>query len=147
MLSTGQGSTGDYGHRFTIYSDHKPLQHLFSENKTVPAMASARIQWWALTLGAYSYQITYKPGGSHSNADGLSRLPLQEHPSAIPLPGDANLLLDNLQSTPMTAALVKSWIDRELTLSRVRSMVIMGGIIHQKRSSVHTIDEAMNSVF
>ena len=32
------------GRRFTIYSDHKPLQHLFSESRPVPAMASARIQ-------------------------------------------------------------------------------------------------------
>ena len=32
------------GRHFTIYSDHKPLQHLFSENKAIPAMASARIQ-------------------------------------------------------------------------------------------------------
>ena len=32
------------GRHFTIYSDHKPLQHLFSEKKAIPAMASARIQ-------------------------------------------------------------------------------------------------------
>ena len=32
------------GRHFTIYSDHKPLQHLFSENKAILAMASARIQ-------------------------------------------------------------------------------------------------------
>ena len=45
------------GRHFTIYSDHKPLQHLFSENKAIPAMASARIQRWALVLSAYNYDI------------------------------------------------------------------------------------------
>ena len=42
-----------FGRRFMIYSDHKPPQHLFNETKPVPAMASARIQRWALTLGTY----------------------------------------------------------------------------------------------
>ena len=29
------------GRRFTIYSDHKPLQYLFSEDKAIPTMASS----------------------------------------------------------------------------------------------------------
>ena len=40
-----------FGRLFTIMSDHKPLQHIFSENKPIPALAAARIQHWALTLG------------------------------------------------------------------------------------------------
>lgn len=45
------------GRKFVIVSDHRPLQHLFSESKPVLAMASARIQRWALTLSAYDYTI------------------------------------------------------------------------------------------
>ena len=33
-----------YGHSFTIYSDHKPLQYLFNPSKAISAMASARVQ-------------------------------------------------------------------------------------------------------
>jgi len=33
-----------YGHSFTIYSDHKPLQYLFNPSKAISATASARIQ-------------------------------------------------------------------------------------------------------
>ena len=33
-----------YGHPFTIYSDHKPLQHLFNPSKAISAMASAQVQ-------------------------------------------------------------------------------------------------------
>ena len=51
-----------FGRKFTIYSDHKPLQHLFSESRPVPVLASARIQRWAQTLGAYDYVMKYKPG-------------------------------------------------------------------------------------
>ena len=32
-----------YGWQFTIVSDHRPLQHLFSETKSVLIMASVRI--------------------------------------------------------------------------------------------------------
>ena len=51
-----------YGRPFVIHSDHKPLIYIFDEKKSVPLMASARTQKWALTLGAYSYQIRYKAG-------------------------------------------------------------------------------------
>ena len=110
---------------FTILSDHKPLQHLFSETRPVPAMASARIQRWALTLSAYSYTITYKSGGDHINADVLSRLPLPETPSDVPLPGETVLLLDTLHG-PVTAIQIKHWTDRDPLLSSVRNWVLQG---------------------
>ena len=51
-----------YGRRFTLISDHKPLQHIMGEKKGVPQMASARLQRWSLLLGAYNYTIQFKPG-------------------------------------------------------------------------------------
>ena len=39
-----------YGRRFLLYSDHKPLIHIFGESKSVPVMASACLQRWDLTL-------------------------------------------------------------------------------------------------
>ena len=61
-----------FGRQFTIRSDHKPLQHIFGESHPIPQMASARLQRWALTLGAYDYKISYRPGKDHANADMLS---------------------------------------------------------------------------
>ena len=60
------------GRKFTFYSDHEPLIHNFSESKSVPVMASARLQRWALTLGTYSYVIKYKSGKQQGNTDALS---------------------------------------------------------------------------
>ena len=37
-----------FGRSFTIKSDHRPLQYLFSETRGIPTLASARIQLWAL---------------------------------------------------------------------------------------------------
>ena len=33
-----------FGRKFTIQSDHRPLQHIFGETRPVPHMASARLQ-------------------------------------------------------------------------------------------------------
>ena len=39
-----------YGRPFVIESDHQPLSYRFHGKKGIPAMASSRIQRWALTL-------------------------------------------------------------------------------------------------
>ena len=115
-----------FGRQFTICSDHKPLQHIFAETRPIPSLASARLQRWALTLGAYSYQIQYKPGKDNSNADVLSRLPLPESPSSVPLPGETVFLLDTLQTSPVDATQIRTWTNSDPLLARVRDMVLKG---------------------
>ena len=115
-----------YGRHFAIQSDHKPLEHLFSASRSVPTMASARIQRWALTLSAYSYSIKYKPGEDHANADVFSRLPLPETPTHIPLPGETIWLLDTLQKTPLTASQIRQLTTQDPLLSRVHKMLLQG---------------------
>lgn len=114
-----------YGRRFTIVTDHKPLLGLFSEMRAVPQMASPRIQRWAVTLGAYDYVVIYKPGKAHSNADALSRLPVQgeeEQEQEV----ERVLLLDQLDTPLVTAKQVKAWTDRDPVLSRVREYILRG---------------------
>jgi len=74
------------GWKLTIYSDHKPLENLFGRSRLVHTLASARIQQWALTLGAYDYDINYKPGKDQASTDFLSRLSLSEAPNIAPIP-------------------------------------------------------------
>ena len=83
-----------FGHHFTILSDHKALQFLFSESKGTPTMASARIQRWAVSLGTYDYSISYKPGEQHANTDLLSRLPFPDLPTKVATPGETILLME-----------------------------------------------------
>ena len=115
-----------YGRQFAIVSDHKPLQYLLSEHRAVPSMASARLQRWALLLGAYQYTISYRPGERLANVDGLSRLPLPEAPSKATPPAEVIALLQTLQSSPITAEHIKSWTDKDPILSRVRNFVCKG---------------------
>ena len=115
-----------YGRRFVIYSDHKPLKHLFSKDRPVPQLASACIQRWAHLLSAYDYSIAYRPGSDHANADLLSRLPLPEAPAQVPVLGDTILLMDTLEGTPVTASHIRTWTSHDQVLSTVLQKVQKG---------------------
>ncbi|KAF2888333.1 hypothetical protein ILUMI_17840 [Ignelater luminosus] len=65
-----------FARKFVLITDHQPLQFIFARNKGIPVSAAARITRWAITLSGYNYDIEYKKGKLVSNADGLSRLPM-----------------------------------------------------------------------
>ena len=117
------------GRQFTICSDHKPLQHIFSETKPIPTLASARIQRWALTLSPYNYRICYKPGSENSNADVLSRLPLPglpDIPSSVPIPGETVFLMDILQSSPIDISQICNATSKDPVVSKVQTLILQG---------------------
>ncbi|CAK1598289.1 unnamed protein product [Parnassius mnemosyne] len=64
-----------YGRRFTLRTDHKPLVSIFGPKHGIPLMAASRLQRWAITVSAYSYDIEYV-SSKQNCADGLSRLPV-----------------------------------------------------------------------
>lgn len=66
-----------FGRKFRIVTDHKPLLGLLHPNKRIPEVISPRMFRWSLKLGTYDYDLEFRPGKLHSNADGLSRLPLK----------------------------------------------------------------------
>ena len=108
-----------YGHRFTIKTDHKPLEGLLRENKGISSQASSRVQRWALTLVAYEYKIQYKAGTANGNADALSRLPLPEMPVTTPIPGDTIMLMEHLEGTPLHSSNIRDWTRRDPVLEKV----------------------------
>lgn len=59
-----------YGIDFTIWTDHKPLETIYSKKSYKP---SARIERWVLRLQPYNFQVQYIPGKKNI-ADSLSRL-------------------------------------------------------------------------
>ena len=90
-----------YGRRFTLVTDHKPLTAIFGPKKGIPSLAATRLQWWAVHLSAYQYDISYKPSLEHGNADGLSRLPLPT--SGSQSEGAIHLFnIGQIQSLPVT---------------------------------------------
>ena len=116
-----------FGRKFTIVTDHKPLLGLLGERKCIPAMTSPRLQRFALTLSGYDYNLIHQPGKSIANADGLSRLPLDE--VVIPekdVPGETVFSLNVLDSTPITSEQVKRWTNNDPVLSRVKKWLLEG---------------------
>ena len=61
-----------YGAQFSIITDHKPLERIFSNPS---ARSNARLERWALKLQPYDFTNTYLPGKTNP-ADYLFRYPL-----------------------------------------------------------------------
>ena len=115
-----------YGRQFEIKTDHKPLTHIFSESRAIPAMASGRIQRWTLTLGAYNYTIQYKEGRENANSDALSRLPLPTTLQDVPRPAEVVHLMEHLDTSPVSSSQIRSWTDNDPILAKVKTWVQSG---------------------
>jgi hypothetical protein len=115
-----------YGRHFMITTDHKPLLGLFGPNRSIPHMASPRVQRWGLTMGAYSYSLVFKPGAANGNADAMSRLPLPVTVENVPVPGDVVFLLEHLKSNTVSVDNIKSGTQRDPTLAKVLHFVKSG---------------------
>ena len=63
-----------WGAKVTIITDNNPLVHLQT------AKLGAVEQRWVAQLANFDYQLQYRPGREHTNADVLSRLPEAESP-------------------------------------------------------------------
>ena len=109
---------------FFIYSDHQPFMHILSETKSAPAMASACLQRWALTLSAYQYSIKYRKGDLMGNADGLSRLPLPDSPDHVPSPPENITLMEQLANMPMSASQLRTMTNRNPILAKVKQFTL-----------------------
>ena len=59
-----------YGKRFTIRTDHKALVFMNTTKKAI----SPQFQTWLANLSEYDYELRYRKGEEHGNADGLSRI-------------------------------------------------------------------------
>lgn len=81
-----------FGRKFTIVTDHKPLEWLFSLKEP-----NSKMVRWRLKLEEFDYTIVYKKGTLNQNADALSRIRVP--PTELPLPHTEELfLLDDVSS-------------------------------------------------
>ena len=108
-----------FGHPFDLVTDHKPLLALLNEHKPTSPQASARVRRWSLLLSAYEYTMKFRCTSDHSNADALSRVPLQEIPAQTEIPVELVLLMEHLADSPVTAKQIQVWTRRDPVLSTV----------------------------
>ena len=89
-------------------------------------MAAARLQRWAILLSAYSYEIEFQPTNDHSNADALSRLPLNVI-RVESLAAESTLHnIAQLESLPVTVAKLQTHTRNDVILSKVCEFTVEG---------------------
>ena len=86
------------GRRFTVVTDHHSLKWLMQNQDN-----NSRLQRWALRLQAYDFEITYRPGRVHQNADTLSRT--THNPYVMQCDAEENVKLEELKR----AQVADSW--------------------------------------
>lgn len=116
------------GREFVLVTDHQPLLGLLRPDRQTPAMAAARIQRWALLLGAYKYRLQYKPGKQLVNADALSRLPqpLQHEVGAEEDSTECVLLLHQWDEPAIPVKELQASTAADVTLAAVYRYVVDG---------------------
>ena len=115
-----------YGRKFTLVTDHKPLTTIFGEKKGIPPMAAARLQRWAIQLSAYTYEIEFRCTQEHSNADCLSRLPINCLSTVGHTPEPAWFNRHQIESLPLTATQLAQATRVDKTLSTVYKYITKG---------------------
>ncbi|XP_058032651.1 uncharacterized protein K02A2.6-like, partial [Ahaetulla prasina] len=102
-----------------------PLLGLLAGDRPTPVALSPRLTRWTIFLAAYSYKLQHRPGKELGHADALSRCPLS---GAIedPTPRTPILLIDSLDSGPVTSKEVARASYRDITLRTVISWVQRG---------------------
>ena len=111
---------------FTLVTDHKPLLGLFSQTKNMSPQASGRIQRWSLLLQSYKFMLVHRSGSLLGTADALSRLPLPTTSLSPNVPGEWNLLVNFLDSSPVTCNDIKTHTHKDPVLSKVYKLVELG---------------------
>ena len=110
-----------YGRRFTLVTDHKPLVSIFGPKKSLPTLAAARLQRWAVLLLGYQYDLKFRSSSQHSNADDFSRLPRSSsgEPKDYLEAGTVAFNMHQISTLPVTASQIQQATSRDYHLGAV----------------------------
>lgn len=112
-----------FGRPFILATDHKPLQAIFNFKKGLPSCTTARLQRYAIRLSIFNFKVEYRPGPSNSNADALSRAPVDSAPEE----DEAQLFsLHCLSSLPLNSKTIAKETLRDPVLSVVSTHIQNG---------------------
>ncbi|XP_029158172.1 uncharacterized protein K02A2.6-like [Nylanderia fulva] len=114
-----------YGNHFTLLTDNKPLAQILNPQKGLPAYSALRMQHYAVFLQAFNFDIKYRKSIDHCNADGFSRLPIQEK-SVGKFDVIDVLQMENVETLPVTAKSIRDEINKDALLLKIRQTLIKG---------------------
>ena len=114
-----------------LVTDHKPLTAIFHPKKGVPAITAERLQCYALFLAGFDYDIEYKNTTKHCNADGLSRLPLQQtEREETEMDSSEVFHATQFELLPVTGEAVTRETRPDPILARVYKSIVKGWSVH-----------------
>ena len=82
-----------YGRRFLVLTDHQPITYL----KTMKD-PRGRFARWLQEVSSFDFDINYRPGKMHQDADSLSRRPSTNIPDLEPETVSATTIIGDIQS-------------------------------------------------
>ena len=90
-------------------------------------MAAPRIKRWSLDLSAYDYSWKYRSGKNMCQADGMSRLPLNDpERDEVPLPDEVVFLLQTLDYSSITSEQIRIMTCQYSVFSKILDYVTTG---------------------
>ena len=115
-----------YGRHFTLVTDHKPLLAILGPKKGIPPLAASRLQRWAFQLSAYTYDIEFKRTTDHCNADGLSRLPIQQNALEQEVSEITQFNIGQIQALPISSLQIQKATQTDPILCKVYRFIQTG---------------------
>ena len=109
-----------YGRKFTLVTDGQPITRIFGPKSSVPPLAAARLQRWAVLLSGYNFDITFKNLAGNANADFLSRFPVQSLVDDEDLDPDEHYMFATVtDELPVTATEIDEGTKKDSLLVKV----------------------------
>ncbi len=119
-----------YGRKFKLVTDNQPLALILGPKKGIPALATARLQRWAIKLSAYQYDMEYRSSEQNANADMLSRLPIPGPPEEVQglfcVSEVHEVHRVQLENLPVSPSQIRAATLHDPVLSRVVHFVVNG---------------------
>ena len=115
-----------FGQRFTVTSDHKPLEGIYNSPMSRP---NARIERWTLRLQSYDFDLRYKPGDDNP-ADFLSRHPVT--PASTKTPHETKVAEEYI------AFIANHTIPKSMTTAEVREATDKDAILQLLMQAIQT---------
>ena len=109
-----------------MITDHKPLVSILNPDKELPAVTAARLQRYAVLLAEHSFDIRYRKTDLHSNADALSRLPVEAENTDVEFDDVKEYVVHQLEQLPVTAATLRRETAKDPMLARVMQFAQTG---------------------
>ena len=93
-----------YGRKFTLVTDHQPLTPIVGPKSSIPPLATARLQRWAVLLSGYDFDILFRDSAGKANADFFSRFLIQSQADDDLDPDEHYVFATTTDELPIAAA-------------------------------------------